>query len=169
MPFVLIAGCGAAGERPADVSSGSNTAPVVTAAEEPPRPPIEPAPVATAAEEPPAPQSKPVLREQSPRDPCKLPPSPDNPRCNPPPPRAFEARVLAVKRDGEDLVIVIGTGSEAGINDRWRGELINSSGGGGIPDTKLELFRVERHVTRARVRGRKTLPNSDQLVRLSPP
>ncbi|MEO7094992.1 MAG: hypothetical protein ABI175_17165 [Polyangiales bacterium] len=102
----------------------------------------------------------------APIDPCKLPPSPDNPTCNPPAPRSLEARVIDTTAEGGDLVLVVDRGSAAGVGPRWRAELV-TDGGKPIAGTTLQMIRVDKSSTRMRLPKTRMLPSP--RVRLSPP
>jgi hypothetical protein len=147
-PIVLIIGC----------SSGSADR---TTAPPPARHDAASAPAEAAAEVPPVDAAAAL-----PVDPCKLPPSPDNPTCNPPAPRALEARVINTKPEGAGLELVVDKGSAAGIGPRWQAVLL-TEGGQPIAGAALEIVSVSRNTTRMRLAKTAQLPS--QRVRLSPP
>ncbi|MBA3465120.1 MAG: hypothetical protein H0T46_34625 [Deltaproteobacteria bacterium] len=101
-------------------------------------------------------------------DPCKLPPSPENPRCNPPAPTAVIGRVMALKKDGDDLVIDVGRGARDGVEKRWQAEFVNDSGASLPLKATFEVLSVALATTKLRVRGVRKLPDSHS-VRLYPP
>jgi hypothetical protein len=75
-------------------------------------------------------------------------------------------KVISIKRDGDDLVIVAARGTDDGVDKSWKLELLTESGKP-ITTATLEILMVHRKTTDARVRGPKTLPNN-QTVRFSP-
>lgn len=147
-PIVLVIGCSSGG--PERVTTP------------PPTTPHDAAAVATAAID-----AAPIaVPDAAPVDPCKLPPSPDNPTCNPPAPRSLEARVIDTSSVDGDLVLVVDRGSAAGVGPRWHAELV-SENGKAIAGATLEVIKVDRSSTRVRLPKSKTLPSP--RVRLSPP
>jgi hypothetical protein len=103
-------------------------------------------------------------------NPCKLPPSPDNPTCNPPAPTAMIGRVLRVRVEGKDLIIDVSGGTHDGVYKGWHAELV-TDGGRIIPSEPIEILQLSKASTKLRIPGmnERELLERDPRVRLSPP
>lgn len=102
-----------------------------------------------------------------PLDPCKMPPSPDNPTCNPPrPTKPIEGHIISARTVNGSLELDIDRGREQGVTMQWRAQLTDWATGKIV--APLEVLRVDVRTTRVRLQNPKLSPR-DHKALLTPP
>ena len=89
----------------------------------------------------------------------------------PPPvakPSPVKARVLKTEITDDGIVVTLSAGSDQGVARSWRGHLLRGETGAALPASGLQIIRVDKRSTLARVRLISEVVNANQNVILEP-
>jgi hypothetical protein len=94
-----------------------------------------------------------------------------NPKCKgvtKPPPEPINADIVATENSGTGTVITINVGTKEGVDTKWTGKIVDSSGNA-IQGSSFTIFKAKDHSCFAKVKIGKATVDKNLAVRLTPP
>jgi len=97
------------------------------------------------------------------------PPPPPVPVAPPPPLPPVVARVIKIAVDDDHVVVVVATGTDAGVAKTWRAQVLRGTTTAPLVGGKGEVMRVDKRTTTIKLRMTRDAIADNPTVQLSPP
>jgi hypothetical protein len=96
-------------------------------------------------------------------------PDPNNPNCDDAKADPVTGQIIHNEVSGSDVLITISVGSDQGVGKGWKGSVLRADSEAPLDNGDVNIIRVGKRETIARVRTTIDVINKNPRVKLSPP